>query len=140
MRGLVSFLTIIFGIAPATYLFVLAVAGSLIGAAGSVGRKAEVLGFNPVFFFVVSLLGIAGYFGLWRVIESRPTTRVCLMLACGIASATGIFTYMWIQNDEIWSDKSGFPYFIVSATLVGIGHILSYRRPTSRSESDLERL
>lgn len=125
MRDLASFLTIIFGLVPATIASISALMGVPIGLVALLTGETDVLGTNSAVMFVTSLLGLTGLVGMCRVVENPPNFATSIMLCCGIAGGLWILAYFWWTGAEIWHDDSGFAYFILSAVIVALGHLLS---------------
>ena len=125
MRDLASFLTIIFGLVPAIIASISALMGVPIGLAALLAGETDILSINSAVMFVTSLLGLTGLVGMCRVVEKPPNFATSIMLCCGIAGGLWILTYLWWTGADIWRDDSGFAYFILSAVIVALGHLLS---------------
>ena len=132
-RWLVTSANILFGVVPATYLFLWIVFFMLVAVGVSLAAlvglmedfDAPLVPWRVTLFFLVGTAAVAGYLALLSAVKGVKTPRVVIGLVLGIAANVCAIPMAWDLNPYAmrqWFDW----YWFGSPIVVALAHVVTY--------------
>ena len=132
-RGLVRGASVLFGVVPATYLFLWVVFFMVAGLGGMLAElvgliddiDATIVPWTVALFFLAGTAGVVGYVALLSAVKGVRTPRVVVGLVLGIAANVYAIPLVLDLNPNAmtgWFDW----YWVGSPIVVALAHVVTY--------------